>query len=600
MKPDGVHARIAFRAGGLACHGPLRLDFGEPQTVLQARTCEDVTAVIEAADAAARAGAWVVGWLAYEAAHALDSALPTHPLTDVPLAWFGVHAAPLAAQTQAMPTPNAVRVRWDATPGDRSAFDAAVGQLRQAIEAGEIYQANHTARWHGELLHGSTLDLFEALRREQAEAYAAYIDTGVLQILSLSPELFFDWDGDEILTRPMKGTAPRGADALADAALAAQLKASAKERAENVMVVDLLRNDLSRVALSGSVQVPSLFDVQVLPTVLQMTSEVRARTRSSTSLLDLLRALFPCGSITGAPKRQAMKCIVQHETQPRGVYCGAVGVLRPGGGASFNVAIRSINVRDRRHLTLGVGSGITASSNARSEWREWHHKGAFALRAAAPFELLETLLLEDGRWLHADLHQQRMGQSARYFGYIWSPQMWQRTLQEIAQAHPQGTWRVRITADRDGDLFTTVQAMSATATPVRIVLAGRPLGEAHSPFVRHKTTRRDHYEAAEQVMPGVFDTLLWNDDGELTECTRGNIAVYFDGEGWLTPALDCGLLPGIGRQVALTQGRLREAILPVASLAQASELAFINSLRGWLPAVLTEAVSGNVTPPSHL
>jgi para-aminobenzoate synthetase / 4-amino-4-deoxychorismate lyase len=583
VRETGVHARLAFAASGLASHGALRLDFGAPRAVLTADALSEVQPVIEAAEAAARQGAWVVGWLAYEAAGAFDAALPTHA-PEGPLAWFGVHDAPLAPDTASQARPSAVRASWRDTPCARSDFDAALAALLQAIEAGEVYQVNHTARWRGELDQGSALDLFERLRREQPADYAAYVDGGGQQVLSLSPELFFDWDGEAVLTRPMKGTAPRGLNAREDAAQAARLAACPKERAENVMVVDLLRNDMSRIARPGSVRVPSLFDVRPLPTVWQMTSDVCARTREGTRLPDVLRALFPCGSITGAPKRQAMRRIVRHEAGARGVYCGAVGVLRPGGGATFNVGIRTVVVRERA-LTLGVGSGVTAGSRAGAEWREWQHKGAFVARAAEPFELLETLLLEDGRWRHEPRHRERMANAARHFGFAWTPQAWSQALQAVREAHPAGPWRVRVLSTREGRVQATAYAMVATPLPVRLVLAEHPFAAAHSPFVRYKTTRRAHYEAAERSAPGLFDTLLWNDDRELTECTRGNIALRFD-EGWVTPALDCGLLPGIGRQVALDEGRVREAVVPLSALALVCEWAFLNSLRGWLPAVL--------------
>lgn len=579
-----VHARLAFGAGGLAAHGALRCDFGAPRAVLQTHELSDVRAVIEAAEAAARAGAWVVGWLAYEAAAAFDPALPTHAPAG-PLAWFGVHDKPLDAPGP-VAVADAVCMAWEPAPGERAAFERALHGLLQAIEAGELYQVNHTARWHGELQQGCALDVFESLRREQPTDYAAFVDAVDHQVLSVSPELFFDWDGSEVLTRPMKGTAPRGRDAQEDAALAAQLAASPKERAENVMVVDLLRNDLSRVALPGSVRVPSLFDVQALPTVWQMTSDVRARTRPGTRLFDLLQALFPCGSVTGTPKRQAMRRIVRHEPVPRGVYCGAVGVLRPGGGATFNVAIRTVAVQGRA-LSLGVGSGITAGSRARAEWREWQHKAAFAQRAAEPFELLETLALDSGRWRHEGLHRERMAASARHFGFAWTVQSWNAALQGVAAECATGLWRVRVLCSRDGRVVASAYAMVTAPVPVSLMLAHRPFLHAHSPFVRHKTTRRAHYEAAESALHGVFDTLLWNDDGEITECVRGNVALRFeDEETWLTPALDCGLLPGIGRQVALAEGRVREAVIPVSALSAVREIAFLNSLRGWLPARL--------------
>ncbi len=584
-----VHARLAFEASGLAQHGALQLDFGAPRTVLRADALADVRGVIEAAEAAAQAGAWVVGWLSYEAAGAFDSALPTLP-ADGPLAWFGVHDAPLEHHSDGWTQDNAVQVAWADAPCARADFDAALAEVLQAIAAGEVYQVNHTARWRGVLQQGSALELFHALRREQPAAYAAFVDSGEQQVLSVSPELFFDWDGEDVLTRPMKGTASRGCNAQDDAARAAQLASCPKERAENVMVVDLLRNDLSRIAQPGSVTVPALFDVRALPTVWQMTSDVRARTRAGTRLFDVLQALFPCGSITGAPKRQAMRRIAQHEAGPRGVYCGAVGVLRPGGGATFNVGIRTV-VAGGNALQLGVGSGITAGSRARAEWREWQHKVSFAERAAGPFELLETLCLDKGQWRHEARHRERMSQSARCFGFAWTLQAWQDALDAVALAHAEGTWRVRVLCARDGRVQATPYALAPTPGPVRLVLAQQAFAAAHSAFVRHKTTRRAAYEKAERVVPGVFDTLLWNDDGEVTECTRGNVAFRLDGDGgWVTPALDCGLLPGIGRQVALEEGLVREAVVLVSALSRVREMVFFNSLRGWLPAVLDAEV----------
>ena len=575
-----VHARLAFEASGLAGHGALQLDFAEPTRVLCAQRVDEVRGVMDAAEAAAAAGAWVLGWLAYEAAPAFDAALPTHAPAG-PLAWFGVHHAPCPGHA---PQPeDRVRVAWD-PPGARDHFDAAFHGIRRAIEAGEVYQVNHTGRWRGQWREGSGLALFERLRREQPAPYAAYLHCGEQQVMSLSPELFFDWDGQRVLTRPMKGTAPRGFTPAEDAALSRGLAASPKERAENVMVVDLLRNDLSRVAEPGSVHVPSLFDVRALPSVWQMSSDVRARTRPGTELWALLQALFPCGSVTGAPKRQAMRRIAQHEADARGVYCGAVGVLRPGGGATFNVGIRTVVARESR-LMLGVGSGITADSNARAEWREWQHKAAFAARAAEPFELLETLRLSGGQWRHELQHRERMAGSARHFGFVWCDTAWTQALRGVAAAHGGGDWRVRVLCDRAGRLQATAHALAPTTTPVRLVLADSAFAAAHSPFVRHKSTRRAHYEAAERLLPGVFDTLLWNDDGELTECTRGNIALRLD-EGWVTPAPDCGLLAGIGRQLALDEGRVREAVIGLKDLPRVREWAFLNSLRGWLPATL--------------
>ncbi len=586
-----MQALIDFADPADAAAPRLRRAFGAPQRLLVAHEPAEVRAVLDAAHAAACQGAWCVGFVRYEAAPAFDAALQVHP-ADGPLAWFAVHDTaqpwPEAAVPGEAGTPDAdagwggATLDWP-TPLSRPAFDAALARIQQAIADGELYQVNHTARLEGRLRSGEAHALFAALQRAQPGGYAACLDTGAEQVLSVSPELFFDWRGGTLLTRPMKGTAARGATPAEDAERAAALRASPKERAENVMVVDLLRNDLSRVALPHSVQVPQLFRLQALPTVWQMTSDVVARSRPGTRLSDVFAALFPCGSVTGAPKVQAMRLSRALEAGPRGVYCGAVGVLQPGGAATFNVAIRTVTLHAGGVARCGIGSGITAGAQADGEWREWRHKRAFLERASAPFDLLETLALAHGACRHADAHLARLGEAAAHFGVPWSPGSARAALAALEARHPQGLWRVRLLLDRHGRAQAEAFEMAATETPVRLALADTPFEMADSEFVRFKTTRRAHYDAAAPHTPGVFDTILWNERGELTECTRGNLALRLGGR-WLTPALHCGLLPGIGRALALREGRLQEAVLTRDDLARAEDLAFVNSLRGWLPA----------------
>ena len=381
----------------------LRHAFAAPRALWVARTPDEVHAVLAAVQAAAQQDAWCVGFVRYEAAPAFDAALTTHA-ADGPLAWFAVHDAPLPwpAQVAHPATPaHPPALHWQHLP-ERAAFDQAFAAIAQAIARGESYQINLTAQLRGRWQGAAGLDtsstassaasptttrsaaraLFAALQRAQPGGYAAWLDAGEEQVLSVSPELFFDWQGTHILTRPMKGTAARGATPTEDAARAAALRASPKERAENVMIVDLLRNDLSRIAEPHSVQVPALFRTEALPSVWQMTSDVLARTRPGTGLADVFAALFPCGSVTGAPKVRAMQIIRALEPGPRGIYCGAIGVVRPAntadGGihATFNVAIRTVVLR-AGEARCGIGSGITADATAEGEWQEWQHKRAF-------------------------------------------------------------------------------------------------------------------------------------------------------------------------------------------------------------------------------
>ena len=580
-------ALIDFRSpdDGVA---PLRLAVGAPRERLCARTPDEVVPLLARVDALARAGAWCVGYLCYEAAGAFDEAFETHAPSDPtrPLASFAVYDAPLA-DAASFESADTATVRWTGGP-QRDAFDTVIAEILRAIADGEVYQVNATAPLTG-TLQGEPLALFAALRRAQPNAYAAYLDFGSDaapddRILSVSPELFFDWRADRLLARPMKGTAPRGATPEDDAAQSRFLRSAAKERAENLMIVDLLRNDLSRVAEPHSVRVPRLFHTEAWPTVWQMSSDVVARTRPGTTLADVFAALFPCGSITGAPKVQAMRLINDLEPEPRGIYCGAIGVVQPGGAATFNVPIRTLALRTHGDVTqvrCGIGSGITADATAAGEWAEWRHKRAFVDRASQAFELLETLRLDEGAFVDLEAHLARMDDAARHFAFASPLASACAALAALRAAHASGCWRVRLLADRAGAARAQAFELAPTPEPVRVQLAIRPLVGSDGEFVRFKTTHRAHYDAFAPTDVGVFDTLLWNERGELTEFTRANVALRIDGR-WLTPALRSGLLPGVARARLLREGVIAEARLTRNDLERAEGLALFNSLRGWL------------------
>ena len=591
MSAPGIRptALIDFRSpdDGAA---PLRLAFGAPRERLRATSLDAVAPLLARVDALARAGAWCVGYLCYEAAGAFDEAFETHVPSDParPLAAFAVYDAPLP-DTTSFDTHATATAQWTGSPR-RDAFDATIAEILRAIADGEVYQVNATAPLTG-TLHGDALALFAALRRAQPNAYAAYLDFATDaqpddRILSVSPELFFDWRDGRLLARPMKGTAPRGATPAEDAAQSEFLRSAAKERAENLMIVDLLRNDLSRIAEPHSVRVPRLFHTEAWPTVWQMSSDVVATTRAHATLAEVFGALFPCGSITGAPKVQAMRLIRELEPEPRGVYCGAIGVVQPGGAATFNVPIRTLALRDDGAATrvrCGIGSGITADATAAGEWDEWRHKRAFVDRASQAFELLETLRLEDGVFVDVDAHLARMAEAARHFAFAPPLASAHAALDALRAAHASGCWRVRLLADRAGVARAQAFALAATQSPVRVHLADLPLVGSDGEFVRFKTTHRTHYDAFSPADAAVFDTLLWNERGELTEFTRGNVALRIDGR-WLTPAAKCGLLPGIARARLLREGTIEEGILTREDLDRADGVAFFNSLRGWIEA----------------
>jgi para-aminobenzoate synthetase/4-amino-4-deoxychorismate lyase len=571
-----VRARIDFpQPGGER----LTLGFAHALEVLEARRSEEVAGVIAAAEALAKAGRWVVGFVAYEAAPAFDAAFKVRPSDgSLPLALFAAYAAP-DAHADALASGAFACGAWQMTT-PRPQVDAGIGVIRSGIAAGDYYQVNFTTRLRADF-SGDAAALFAALRAAQPGGYCAHLDGGAWQLASVSPELFFDWQDGTLTTRPMKGTAPRHAEAPADAAAAQALRASEKERAENLMIVDLLRNDLARVAVTGTVCVPALFSVEALPSAWQMTSTVQCRTREDVQLADVFRALFPCGSITGAPKVASMAAIARLEDAPRGAYCGAIGVLRPGGHATFSVAIRTVAVDARNgRAECGIGSGIVIDSTADAEYAEWLVKRRFLLRATADFDLIETLRLEAGHYWLRPRHLERLCASAAHFGFACDLLRIEAALAAEAARHPEGAWRVRLLLDRNGAAHTEAFALEPSGHDLRFALAATPVNSADE-FLAHKTTRRAVFER-HAPPAGQFDTLLWNERGEITEFTRGNVVLEIGGRR-VTPPLACGLLAGVLRAELLARGDIHEQVVRLDELPQATGIWFINSVRGALP-----------------
>jgi para-aminobenzoate synthetase/4-amino-4-deoxychorismate lyase len=466
-----------------------------------------------------------------------------------------------------------------------------VARVRAHIAAGETYQVNLTDRLRAHV-DGDPYALYAGLALAQRAAYSAHLDLGRYVIASASPELFFEWTGDRLRTRPMKGTAVRGRDSAEDDEQARRLRASPKERAENLMIVDLLRNDLSQVAVVGSVAVPELFALERYPTVWQLTSEVTARIRPGTGLVDVFRALFPCGSVTGAPKRRTMQVIRDLETGPRGVYCGAIGFVAPPGvpvRARFSVAIRTAVVdRATGAAVYGAGGGITWDSDPAAERAELLTKTAVLAGPAVDHELLETLGSSPEHGLrNFDRHLARLADSADWFGFRCDPGQVRAAVTD-AVAGRRTPARVRIRLARSGRVQVEVaDAPPPSDGPVTLAIDEAPV-DSRSVWLRHKTTRREAYTSRAARHPHADDVVLVNERGELTETTIANLAVRLDGHWW-TPPTSAGCLPGIERGRLLERGLLHERVLTVADLHAADALALINSLRGWRPAVLLGA-----------
>ena len=538
-----------------------------PLHVLTAATAAEVPAVVAAAEQAALAGNWVVGGLSYSAAGAWDGA--QRALAKAPAARFEVYAD---VEDWPVDSPQLPALDWRPEPvsAGGAPAEAAIAEVLEHIAAGDCYQVNLTTRWLAvRPVDFEPFGYFTALAAAQPGSYAVYsADAGVA---SVSPELFFHFEAGLLVTQPMKGTS--GVENPPEALLA-----SAKERAENLMIVDLIRNDLGRVCEPGTVRVERLFELVRLPTVWQLTSTVTGRPHAGAGLVEVFAALFPCGSVTGAPKLAAMGVIAGLEAGARGWYCGAFGVIRPGGTATFNVPIRTVTVGDR--LSCGIGSGIVADSEPAAEVEEWRAKARFL--GGVPLRALETMVVSDGRIPRLERHLSRLAAACADLGLALDLA---EVTSALAAAPSSGRYRLRLVAG-DGKPELTITEAPTDGAQVILELAREPLDVVGlAPVIRNKTTHRAHYQRLRDLAgPGVFDVIC-HAGGELTECCLGNLAVRLDGQ-WFTPPASAGLLPGTLRAELLAGGRLVERRLLIADLARAEGLAFLNSVRGWCPARL--------------
>jgi para-aminobenzoate synthetase/4-amino-4-deoxychorismate lyase len=517
-------------------------------------------------------GADAVGFLSYEAAFAFESSLAGTRGSGLPLLWFMTGAD----GEEAPPLPDGSGA-WTSAPTPligREEYDRCVESIQQHILDGDIYQANYTFQSEVRVL-GHPLAVYAQLRKRAGANWSAVIFTGEQWILSLSPELFFACDAEgQVTCRPMKGTAAAGSDPDA-------LRNDPKQRSENLMIVDLLRNDLSRVARPFSVQVPEMFAVETYPTVLQMTSTVIGHLQKGLGAVDLLTAMFPCGSITGAPKIRAMEIIDQLEQSPRGIYTGSIGKLSADGRATFNVAIRTLVMREGEGAAIiGLGSGIVADSVSSDEWDECRRKGAF-VATPCDFTLFETMRADPAGFMpDMEQHLDRLETSARTFGFDFDRSELRRRL----GAHVTGPGRVRLDLAANGEVAIVTEPLPQTPEGAEVAVAERSVTR-HDFRLRHKTSDRAFYDEP-RLASGAFEVLFIDEEGFLTEGSFTNIFVPRDGK-LVTPPLERGLLPGILRERLLANGEAMEADLRPPDLGE--EFFIGNALRGLIPARLRKS-----------
>jgi len=566
------------------------LEFSNPVEVVT--TCQEgavLQSLQQVEDSVRRRGLYAAGFVAYEAAPGFDRALNVRPQPHFPLTWFGLYDRVSALDMPQVGVRCAGGLDWQPTVSWEE-YARMLQEIRTRIAAGTTYQVNFTYRLRASF-RGDSWEYFRGLAGGSRSGYAAYLDIGRWAVCCASPELFFLLQNDTLESRPMKGTAPRGGTLKEDEERARWLRESEKNRAENLMIVDMIRNDIGRVAEIGSVAVPRLFEVERFPTVLQMTSTVTARVRSS--FTDIMAALFPCASITGAPKVSTMRIIAELESTPRGLYCGSIGYLAPDGDrlrAQFNVAIRTVTIdRGAGMAEYGVGGGILWDSDPAEEYRECEIKTRVLRQGSQEFELLEAILwTPSGGYSLLKRHMTRLAESALYFEFAIDMAGIRKKLDLLAGSLPAEDHKVRIAVNRWGEASVTAQPLSSIARPPleRVCLAGRPVSTADT-YLYHKTSNRTMFDRELALHPGCDDVILWNQRGEVTESCTANIVAEVGGVK-VTPPVGCGLLAGTFRAELLDEGSITEGILTKEMLRSARAVWLVNSVRKWMPSILVD------------
>jgi para-aminobenzoate synthetase / 4-amino-4-deoxychorismate lyase len=620
--PKHLHAIVAATPGSVLLQTS-RFDasnrysylFLNPIKTIAASSLGDIPTLFQQIEQALANGLYVAGYLSYECGYHFErfSKANLSP-QSLPLAWFGIYAQPFiydhadARFTGTEPPipdnilPEGKTTRFTDTAIltiSEDEYCKRIEKIKEYIQAGDTYQVNFTDSVSMQTT-ASPASAFAMLTDSQPVSYSAFINTAGHHILSLSPELFFRIKSGHITTRPMKGTMPRGLDLTEDAQQAIKLQSDPKNRSEHVMIVDLLRNDLGRICTMGSVHTDDLFSVERYETLLQMTSTISGTLRPNLSYYDIFKAIFPSGSITGAPKIRTMQLIRELERIPRGIYTGAIGFISPNNSAVFNVAIRTLVLKDGT-AQMGVGGGIVADSTPAEEYRECLLKAGFLTRSRQPFQLIETMLCHQSQLRFLDMHLDRLESSATYFDIPFDrPTILSQIIATTNQLHPEASYRIRLLLDSSGNITLTSEKLSPESADQKISIRLSPTPtNSTDVFLRHKTTNREQYNSDyAQARADGFDEIIYtNESNEVTEGAISNIFIQRDGK-LLTPPLTSGVLPGIYRRHLLeTNPAAEERVLTLHDLLAAEAVFLCNSLRGLRE--ITYLALGAAPPPGR-
>ena len=557
---------IDFRALGE------RYTFTQPIKELKTRNLAEVVDLLAQVESYQEQGYYVVGYVSYEAAPAFEEKLAVHklPLLGEYLLYFTVHdrveTSPIPLTYEEIDLPS----NWQEVTSAAD-YEKAIARIHHHLRQGDTYQVNYTVQLKQDL-SANPFAIYNRMVVEQEAGYNAYVEHDEMAVISMSPELFFEQNDRELTTRPMKGTTQRGVTEQEDLELASWLEQDPKNRSENMMIVDLLRNDMNRISEVGSERVERLCQVEQYSTVWQMTSTIKSQLREDVDLVAIFRSLFPCGSITGAPKIATMEIIRDLEPQPRGVYCGTIGLLLPNGKRIFNVAIRTIQLYQEKAI-YGVGGGITWDSTWESEYREIHQKAAVLYRKQPRFQLITTGKISQKSLLFEEQHLERLTKASRYFSFPFDPEELRQKIEEECQAcDVNQDYRLRISLSKSGEMEVSRQVLeplSPTFCKAKLCLQEVDLNQA---FTYFKTTHRPHLTLGKQ------EIIYHNAAGELLETSIGNLVLKIDGKLY-TPPIRLGILPGIYRQHLLETGQVEEKVLTLKDLSQAEAVYGCNAVR---------------------
>ena len=550
-----------------------RYIFTQPIKELKTRNLAEVADLLAQVENYQEQGYYVVGYVSYEAAPAFEEKLAVHraPLLGEYLLYFTVHdrveTSPIPLTYEEVDLPSKWREQTSAED-----YEKAISQIHHHLRQGDTYQVNYTVQLKQDL-SVNPFAIYNRMVVEQEAGYNAYVEHDEMAVISMSPELFFEQIDRELTTRPMKGTTQRGLTDQEDLEQASWLEQDPKNRSENMMIVDLLRNDMNRISEVGSEHVERLCQVEQYSTVWQMTSTIKSQLRPDVDLVTIFRSLFPCGSITGAPKIATMEIIKNLEPQPRGVYCGTIGILLPNGRRIFNVAIRTIQLHQGKAI-YGVGGGITWDSTWESEYREVHQKAAVLYRKQARFQLITTGKISQKNLLFEEQHLERLTKASRYFSYPFDPKKLIQKIEKECQAcDSHQDYRMRISLSKSGEMELSLQILTPLSPSFCKAKLCQQEADLNQAFTYFKTTHRPHLTLGKQ------EIIYHNVAGELLETSIGNLVLKIAGKLY-TPPINLGILPGIYRQHLLETGQVKEKIMTLADLNQAEAVYGCNAVRG--------------------